>query len=469
MSFIKRVYLGEGKSGESFYKRQLIAYNRYLLYTALWTLRELNYKIRDGSFCFHLLFFLPWSYVLESKKRSNRKTSSQKTKRTTKKRSGLFKKKQIKPKVKLDSNRVMGLCIVIVIACVLLLLGTLLIPDGTLNSNTVPASPVEHVEQTKPTVDQKKQSDKENQKRLEEKKRQEEEQRLLEQKRQEEEQRKKEEAKKQAEKEAYEKQLAEEQRKKDEAKAKAQEEEKKRQQQQQQSASFNFPKAVNNAQLVFLLDDGGQNLSHLDKFLKLPMPLTIAVLPRLTHSREAAQKIRASGKELMLHQPMQALNASVNPGPGAIKPEMTREQIISTLFQNIDEVGPVAGMNNHEGSAITADAQKMEVILKYAAENGIFFLDSRTNKDTQVPYVSHALGYSYYERNGNFLDNVKTRENALAELRKNIDKANKDGVVIMIGHVWSADFLPQLLMDVYPELKAKGYVITTVSKCKGRK
>lgn len=419
------------------------------------------------AFAFISYFFV-WSYVLESKKRTTKRTGSTKTKRTTKKRSGIFKKKQIKPKVKLDSNRVMGLCIIIVVACVLLLLGTILIPDGTLNSNTKPPVPAETVDQPS---DKNTQSDKEQQRKLEEKKRQEEEQRLAEQKRQREEELRREEARKQAEKEAYEKQLAEEQRKRDEAQAKAREEEKRKQQQQQQqqTASFNFPKAVNNAQLVFLLDDGGQNLTHLDKFLKLPFPLTIAVLPRLAHSREAAQKIRASGKELMLHQPMQAVNASVNPGPGAIKPEMTREQIISTLFQNIDEVGPVAGMNNHEGSAITADAEKMEVILKYAAENGIFFLDSRTNKDTQVPYVSHALGYSYYERNGNFLDNVKTRENALAELRKNIDKANKDGVVIMIGHVWSADFLPQLLQDVYPELKAKGYVITTVSKCKGRK
>ena len=39
----------------------------------------------------------------------------------------------------------------------------------------------------------------------------------------------------------------------------------------------------------------------------------------------------------------------------------------------------------------------------------------------------------------------------------------------MIGHVWSADWLSQVLKDVYPELKAKGYVITTVSNCKGKK
>ena len=171
----------------------------------------------------------------------------------------------------------------------------------------------------------------------------------------------------------------------------------------------------------------------------------------------------------MLHQPMQAVNANVNPGPGAITPAMTEEEIKQTLFKNISEIGPIAGFNNHEGSLITADAEKMEVVLKYASENGIYFLDSRTNVNTTVPAVANALGLSYYERNGRFLDNVKTRENAITEIRKNLDIANRDGVVIMIGHIWSADFLPAALMEVYPELVQKGYNFTTVSNCRGLK
>ncbi|MBQ7752784.1 MAG: divergent polysaccharide deacetylase family protein, partial [Treponema sp.] len=173
---------------------------------------------------------------------------------------------------------------------------------------------------------------------------------------------------------------------------------------QPKKSEFNFPPAKNSAQLVILLDDGGQNLAHLQKFLDLPFPITIAVLPQLAHSKEAAAKIRAGGKELMLHQPMQAVNAGVNPGPGAITPNMDEAQIKATLFKNINEIGPVAGFNNHEGSLITADAEKMETVLKYASENGIYFLDSRTNVNTSVPAVASALGLSYYERNGRFLD-----------------------------------------------------------------
>lgn len=231
---------------------------------------------------------------------------------------------------------------------------------------------------------------------------------------------------------------------------------------------FKFPQAKKNAQLVFVFDDGGQNLNHLEKFLQLDFPCTIAVLPGITYSVESAKRVRKSKHELILHQPMQSVNPNVNPGPGAITPEMTEEQIKATLFQNIREIGPIAGLNNHEGSGITADAEKMEIVLKMASEEGIYFLDSRTNVETKVPYVAKEMGYSYYERNV-FLDNEKTRENILKELNKGLTIANKNGVAIMIGHVWSADILPEILKEVYPELVQKGYTFKTVSECNGRK
>ena len=233
-------------------------------------------------------------------------------------------------------------------------------------------------------------------------------------------------------------------------------------------SKFSFPPAKNGAQLIFVFDDGGQNLSHLKPFLNLPFPITVAVLPQIVHSKETAAQVRASGNEVILHQPMQSVNASVNPGPGAIKPDMDENQIKSILFNNINEIGPVAGLNNHEGSGITADAEKMATVLQFASQEGIYFLDSRTNVETKVPYVARELGYSYYERNI-FLDNEKTKENALKELKKGLDLANKNGSVIMIGHIWSADFLPAFLQDVYPELKEKGYTFSVVSKSRARK
>lgn len=235
------------------------------------------------------------------------------------------------------------------------------------------------------------------------------------------------------------------------------------------SPKFNFPKAQNGAQLVFLFDDGGQNLNHLAKFLELPFPITIAVLPDLAYSTESARRITASGKELMLHQPMQAMNENVNPGPGAIKPDMTYSEIVELVKRNLAQLPGVKGMNNHEGSLITSDENKMQAVLDAAGQKGVFFLDSRTTVDTKVPSVSMSMDRIWYERNGFFLDNEKTRTEFLTQLRKNLDIANKTGNVIMIAHIWSADYLPALLMEVYPELKAQGYVFKTVSTSNGQK
>lgn len=224
----------------------------------------------------------------------------------------------------------------------------------------------------------------------------------------------------------------------------------------------NFPQARNNAKLVFIFDDGGHNMQQLEKCISLPFPVTVAVLPRLSHSAQAAERVRKSGNEIILHQPMQSVNLNVDPGEGAITPDMDEEKIRSTVLANIYEIWPIAGMNNHEGSLITADAEKIATVMKICSQQEIYFLDSRTNSDSKVRYVSSVMGYPYYERNV-FLDNTKNRKDILSEIEKGVEFANKNGVAIMIGHVWSAEILPGILREVYPVLSAKGYGFYTVS------
>lgn len=229
-----------------------------------------------------------------------------------------------------------------------------------------------------------------------------------------------------------------------------------------------FPQARNNAKLVFIFDDGGHNMQQLEKCVTLPFPVTVAVLPRLGHSAEAAERVRKSGNEVILHQPMQSVNLNVNPGDGAITPGMDEEKIRSTVLANIYEIWPISGLNNHEGSLITADAEKIATVMKICSQQEIYFLDSRTNSASKVRYVSSVMGYPYYERNI-FLDNTKNRKDILAEIEKGVEFANKNGVAIMIGHVWSAEILPGILREVYPVLSAKGYKFTTVSNSGAQK
>ena len=214
--------------------------------------------------------------------------------------------------------------------------------------------------------------------------------------------------------------------------------------------------------LIFVFDDAGHNLAQLEHFLRLPFPCTIAVLPRLRYSSEAARRIRKAGKQVILHQPMQSVDLRINPGEGAITPGLSAEQIKAIVEKNLEEIWPVAGMNNHEGSLITADEQAMRVVLKVAAEKRIFFLDSRTTAQSVVPRVAKELNMTVWER-AIFIDNDKNRDAMEAQIKKGLSIARRTGSAIMIGHVFTVE-LAELLTEMYPALIADGFSLSTIAK-----
>ena len=213
--------------------------------------------------------------------------------------------------------------------------------------------------------------------------------------------------------------------------------------------------------LVFVIDDAGNNLRDLEPFLNFPGSLTIAVLPGLPYSAEAARRIRAAGKELFLHQPMESIGGT-NPGPGAIMAGMDRDEIREVINRNLDELGPVAGMNNHEGSRITMDEEAMKTILALSRERGIHFLDSRTTAETAAPSVARQLGMAIGERDI-FLDNLQDRESIMYFMNRGLSRAQQRGWAIMIGHAWSPELAP-LLKEMYAVLIEQGYSFSSVAE-----
>jgi len=212
--------------------------------------------------------------------------------------------------------------------------------------------------------------------------------------------------------------------------------------------------------LVFIIDDVGYNLRELEPFLEFPGPLTMAVLPGLPDSAEAARRIRAAGKELILHQPMESLGG-LNPGPGAVYTGMDEAEIRSIINRNLDEIWPVVGMNNHEGSKVSMDEKIMEIVLDICRQRGIIFIDSRTTADTAAPEAAKKLGMQIGERDV-FLDNEQNRDSIIAYLNTGLDKAAQKGRAVMIGHVTTADLAP-ILDEFYPGMIDRGYTLSDVS------
>ena len=159
---------------------------------------------------------------------------------------------------------------------------------------------------------------------------------------------------------------------------------------------------------------------------------------------------------------MQAINRSKDPGPGAIVEGMSPDRIKATVRKNLAEVWPVAGINNHEGSLITADDEAMRAVLAVAREKGIYFLDSRTNAKTRAPAIAREMKMTIWER-AVFLDNAQDRASIEEAVNGGLKIAEKKGAAIMIGHIWSAD-LANVLSEMYPELVSQGYSLSTIAR-----
>ncbi|MBN2536093.1 MAG: divergent polysaccharide deacetylase family protein [Spirochaetales bacterium] len=202
--------------------------------------------------------------------------------------------------------------------------------------------------------------------------------------------------------------------------------------------------------IAFVIDDAGNNIRDLLPFLQFPGKLTIAVLPQLQYSTEAAQLIAESGNEVILHQPMEPENGQ-NPGPGALYSTHTEEEIVAILAENLLTVPGARGANNHMGSKLTANPEKMDIILHYFYEHGLYFLDSKTTAASVCRELASRSGIPLLERHI-FLDNTVDRELIREQMKKGITLADKNRYVIMIGHVQNSEVL-DVLYEFLPELE----------------
>ena len=119
-------------------------------------------------------------------------------------------------------------------------------------------------------------------------------------------------------------------------------------------------------------------------------------------------------------------------------------------------------MNNHMGSAATADLGIMEAVTEVAKRRGIYYLDSLTTSGTAVSVAAAREGIHYWERDV-FLDNAPDRASIIRAVEDGKKHASRDRPAVMIGHVWSAE-LAQTLTDLYPQLVAEGFSLSTISR-----
>ncbi|THB75092.1 MAG: divergent polysaccharide deacetylase family protein [Gammaproteobacteria bacterium] len=182
-----------------------------------------------------------------------------------------------------------------------------------------------------------------------------------------------------------------------------------------------------------IIDDLGQDLQAAQQVIDLPGSVVSAVLPNTKHAQQVAFLTHYSGKEVILHQPMQSV-AGNRLGGGAIVLDMTRQQVWKTLESNLNKIPFAVGMNHHMGSLISQHPGHMSWIMEYLKQRSdLFYIDSRTTKETVAQQLASEVGVRNTRRNV-FLDHDVTEQAISYQLHRMIRLARRDGSAVAIGH-----------------------------------
>ncbi len=214
--------------------------------------------------------------------------------------------------------------------------------------------------------------------------------------------------------------------------------------------------------VAIVIDDLGRSLKSAADFAALDIPLTFAVFPELPESRAVAEFFSSRQRDIVLHMPMEPRDyPQQDPGPGAVFMDTSESELRQLLLDDIDSVPGIIGINNHMGSRLTEDSQKMAQVMAVIKGRGLFFLDSRTIADSVAYRSAVKAGIPALQRDV-FLDNERNVVKILEQFQVLIEIARVKGEAIGIGHPYPETL--QALTRVKEIVAAAGVEIVPVRK-----
>lgn len=213
--------------------------------------------------------------------------------------------------------------------------------------------------------------------------------------------------------------------------------------------------------VAIIIDDMGVKLSRGKKAISLPGKVTLSFLPHSPHAKQLAERAHASGKEIMLHLPMET-ESGRHLGPGGLTLHMTEGEVKTTTDKAVDSIPHVKGINNHMGSLLTRHPGAMEWFAQAVKQHGdLYFVDSRTSAHTVARQIAMEKGLPSASRDV-FLDHVQNKKAIRKEFRRLLRLAKKQGFAIGIGHPHPETLA--VLKKELPGLAAKGIRLISVSE-----
>lgn len=205
--------------------------------------------------------------------------------------------------------------------------------------------------------------------------------------------------------------------------------------------------------IAIILDDLGEQRLAGERAARLPGAVACAFLPNGAYTAAHARLAHERDKEVMLHLPLQPGHGA-RAYPTAITVNTGRREMAEYLRRSLASVPFARGVNNHQGSLLTARPEAMDWLMQeFSAYPGLFFVDSRTSVSSVAFRAAVAHGVPATERNV-FLDSVRGIQAVRAAFRALIHKARRNERAIAIGHPYPETFA--VLEEELPRLAEYG-------------
>lgn len=222
--------------------------------------------------------------------------------------------------------------------------------------------------------------------------------------------------------------------------------------------------------LAIIIDDfGGWSRDGVEEMLKLPAPITCAIMPCLDNTESDCEKAHEAGKEIILHMPLEAHKKLPENWYGNLYVKNADSTSVAKqkVQKGFESVKYAKGMNIHIASGVCQNKTLMQAIMQEAKEQNMFFVDSFTHQKSVCKEVAKEVSIPFGIRT-EFLEKagVKSYDNAKRELLRMCDHAKKYGKAIAIGHVGmeGGKTTARAISDMLPHIKAQGIELCFASQ-----
>ncbi|OOF45067.1 divergent polysaccharide deacetylase family protein [Rodentibacter trehalosifermentans] len=186
------------------------------------------------------------------------------------------------------------------------------------------------------------------------------------------------------------------------------------------------------AKLAIVIDDVGYHPKEDAAIFAMPREISVAIIPVAPYAKIRNQEAKKQGRDILIHMPMQPMG-QMKLEEGGLHLGMSAEQVAQRVQNAKNVVSYAIGMNNHMGSAATADSTLMRHLMSALHTQHLFFLDSRTIGRSVAGKMAKEQGVRSLDRHI-FLDDSNEFADVQRQFQAAIQYARKHGTAIAIGH-----------------------------------